>query len=155
MDGMALSDVGFTRANGLATQSKRLFNDEIDYICSTQPSYQSMRPVQTVRPLSEKFGLNIKSKYRDGEFLQLAEKILDSEKYDGKTILICWHHGKLPQLINALGGEWNECPIDHEGKWYDKVFDCIVTIEHDTFTEGTVTKQFDQQLLYGDTQIKP
>lgn len=103
-DDKNLSEEGKRRAEMLADYIPDIF-DIPDFIFATAPSKESKRPIQTVQPLARRFGLKIKKKYADDEYNLLAEKILGKRKYKGKDILICWHHGKIPGLIAALGAK--------------------------------------------------
>src|SRR5258708_32035858 len=82
-----------------------------DILFATRPSDKSDRPVATLTPLSMKLKLPIDRGYRNllpdadvdkkdsrkGVF-ELADEILGDKKYAGKTVLICWHHGTIPDL---------------------------------------------------------
>ena len=37
------------------------------------------------------------------ELIQLAAELLTNPRYASKTVLVCWHHGKIPRLAKALG----------------------------------------------------
>jgi len=51
---------------------------------------------------------------------KLAAMILDSKEYDGKTVLICWTHERIPELIEALGV--HPAPEKIPDDVYDRVF---------------------------------
>lgn len=151
-DGIHLSARGHSRAAALAHQVDELFgiskHTDIDYIFATAESHASRRPIQTVEPLSIFCKKKIKAKYSDEDYKKLANKLLSNKKYDDKIIVICWHHGKIPSLVKALGGKHiNPFP---KGKWGDDVFDMVVKLEYNN-TEVSISS-FPQKLLHGDTE---
>lgn len=76
----------------------------IDHIFATKASHKSNRPVLTVTPLAAALGKKIHDQYDNhpDDIAKLAQEVL-SGKYAGQTILICWHHGTMPQVAQALG----------------------------------------------------
>jgi hypothetical protein len=58
------------------------------------------------------------------------------------VVLICWHHGNIPNLAIALG-------IPKPPPWPGSVFDRVWQL---TYTAGKpVLQDLPQQLLYGDS----
>ncbi len=45
----------------------------------------------------------INSSCPNENFAALTREIRENRKYAGKTILIAWHHGMIPQLAKQLG----------------------------------------------------
>lgn len=71
----------------------------------------------------------------------MAHTILNEPAFAGEVVLICWHHGKIPQIAKALG-------IAKPPKWDGKIFDRVWQI---TFAKGKATlADLPQQLLFGD-----
>jgi hypothetical protein len=64
-----------------------------DFIFAAKASRHSNHPVETVTPLAKAMKLDISSKYAENEYSMLVEHLYSDQKYDGKTVLICWHHG--------------------------------------------------------------
>lgn len=64
---------------------------------------QTIRCIQTLIPTAVKMKRPIHSPYGPGEEVALADLILYDERYDGKYVLICWHHTHIAELIEALG----------------------------------------------------
>ena len=58
---------------------------------------------------------------------------------EGKTVLMCWHHGMMPKLIHELG---HESPYE---PWPEDLYDRIISID------GDGLKNLPQRLLFGDT----
>jgi hypothetical protein len=75
---------------------------ELHYIFAAADSHESHRPRHTVEPLAKALGLEIDDKYADKDYAALAHHLLTHEKYDGRNLLVCWHHGEILQLAAAL-----------------------------------------------------
>jgi hypothetical protein len=59
------------------------------------------RTQETVAPLARALKLAVQTPYLGKDYGQLAKLILSDPAYAGKTVLICWHHDKIPQLAEA------------------------------------------------------
>ncbi len=112
----------------------------------------SIRCLQTISATASTLGLPIHTGFTLGQESALAQLILESPLYDQKNILICWHSGNLPTLINALG---YSCP--YTGDTYPLTrFDLVWFLP--TFpspspsTEATLILQ---ELLYSDSSTPP
>jgi len=46
--------------------------------------------------------LFLNADYADDDFGQLAAELLTNPKYGGKTVLVCWHHGRLADRLADL-----------------------------------------------------
>jgi len=97
-----LSPEGAARAKKLATYIPQTFGS-IGFLFASAPSKHSIRPIATITPLSVAIGVPINKGNADQDYLVLAHELLSDEKYDGATVLICWHHGHLPDFAEALG----------------------------------------------------
>lgn len=147
-DGPDLSTRGYERAGALAPYIPATFGAP-DFLFATQASKHSNRPVETITPLAQWLKLDINSKHPDDDYAKVAQDILGNAKYHGKCVLICWHHGKIPELTQALGGN---PPV---AKWPGEVFDWVWKITYpDGASEPLVlpVENIPQLLLYGDTQ---
>ena len=114
-----------------------------NYIFATQRSKNSNRPVETVTPLGTALNLPINDGIadKDPDIKKMVNAILNN--YPGKVVLVCWHHGKIPELAKALG-------VSSPPKWDGKVFDRVWQI---TFPKGKASLQdLPQMLLYGDSK---
>ena len=114
-----------------------------DFIFATQNSKHSHRPVETVKPLAKKLGLPIKADYPDDDFAKLGDEIFKNPHYAGKVVLICWHHGKMPELATAL-----QAP-GVPSKWKGQVFDRVWQITYDKGKASFTDRP--QQLLPSDS----
>jgi hypothetical protein len=122
-----LSPVGYRRAEllptlFLPTGSQTARFPIPDVLFATAMSKHSNREVETLLPLSKKLHLPINNDFSDDEIGPISKEIL-SGKYAGKIVLICWHHGRMPDLAHALGA--TEAPSKIE----DSVFDQMWRIE--------------------------
>jgi hypothetical protein len=114
-----------------------------DVIFATAVSKHSNRPIETVTPLAQALRLRIKNDFEDRETGPLAHEVL-SGKYAGKVVLICWHHGEIPHVAEALG------VTDAPKKWDDTVFDQIWRVE---FVGGKAQMTIvHEELLPGDSK---
>jgi hypothetical protein len=140
-----LAPQGYRRAQALASlftgPQPRLPRPQ--FLFASDASKHSNRPVETILPLSQALQERINHDYVDLETGPIAKQIL-SGKYAGKVVLICWHHGEIPHLAQALG------VTDAPHKWDPDVFDQVWEIR---WMEGQ--PQFhvvEEQLLPGDTK---
>jgi hypothetical protein len=116
-----------------------------DFIFATKNTKHSFRPLETVMPLAKKLNQPINANYADEEYAKLADEILKNPKYAGKTALISWHHGMIPQLAEKLHATGMP---EH---WKGTVFDRVWQITYDK--EGAATFQdLPQHLLPHDSE---
>jgi hypothetical protein len=115
----------------------------------------SNRPVETITPLAQALQLFGNSKIRiNDSFGNSAHGIkgITSEilgkpgVYGGHVVLICWHHGTIPELTEAFGVPASELPWR---KWPPTIFDLIFCITWPG-KQARLDVEY-QQLLYGDT----
>lgn len=128
-----------------------------DFIFATHNGNESHRPVETVTPLAAKLKLTINEEYHNhlvavvkkGKTAKgindMRDELFSHAKYRGKTVLIAWHHGKIPELAQALK------VADAPTKWGSEVFDRVWQISYDEKGEPTFVNR-PQQLMPGDSQ---
>ena len=130
-NGYGLSPLGNARANAYASYFKHFTIDgqplKLDYIFATSDSRNSHRPRLTVEPTAEALGLAIDSRFKNKQIIELTEEIMSRPR--GANILICWHHGKIPQLLRALGADPKI--LLPNGKWPDDEFSWLVQLRYD------------------------
>lgn len=112
------------------------------FIFATQTSKDSNRPIETITPTATALGLAINSPYRDGDYAKLANDITTGAQYAGAIVLICWHHGKIPDLAQALG-------VASPPPWPGTVFDRVWEIDYSG--SSAQLQNHPQQLLYSDS----
>jgi hypothetical protein len=113
-----------------------------NYIFATEPSKHSKRPLETVLPLAIALNLPVNDSVKDDDpgIKKMVNAVLS--EFPGQIVLICWHHGKIPEIAKGLG-------IAKPPKWDGKVFDRVWQI---TFPKGKATlTDLPQELLYGDS----
>ena len=120
-----LTPTGKARAVNLANYLPRTFGTP-DFLFASTRSKRSNRPIETVEPLSKKLGIPIDDSFADEDYAALAQKLLTDKKYDRKFILICWHHGHIPDLAFALGASRGRVP----NPWDPTVFNLILQLEY-------------------------
>jgi hypothetical protein len=145
-DGPGLSTQGYERAASLAFYVPTTFGKP-DALFATQASSNSNRPVETITPLANALGLTINDSYADDDYPALATEVLTNPQYADKLVLICWHHGKIPDLTSALGG------VPPTGHWKSHVFDRVWQIDYPAGGAITGLRVIDipQMLMYGDS----
>jgi hypothetical protein len=74
--------------------------------------------------------------FADEDYAALAQKLLTDKKYDQKFILICWHHGHIPDLAFALGASPDGVP----NPWDPTVFNLILQLEYKGSGSAVTTK---------------
>jgi hypothetical protein len=142
-----LSPVGFQRA----AQLPKLFvptgvRPDLpvpQVLIATHQSSKSNRPVQTVTPLAAALKLPIDSTVMNEDYAALAKDLL-SGKYAGKVVLVSWHHGKIPALVESLGAKPPYKP------WPEEQFDRVWRIDY--VAGKVVLKDLPQGLLPGDSK---
>ena len=121
-----LAPAGFARAKELVDYIPEHFGRTPDYLFASKDSKNSVRPRETLEPLSEKIGVAIDTSVKDKNYDELAQELNDP-KFDGKFIAIAWHHGKIPELAQALGAPAGTYPA----KWNGQVFNQILEFDFD------------------------
>lgn len=116
----------------------------------TDPPTGSNRPVETITPLSQALKIAINNHYgnTDGKhgIEGLVSEIGTNSIYAGQVVLICWHHGTIPKLVEAFGVPKSQLPWH---KWPGTIFDLVLSITWDGDKANLAAPGY-QQLLYGD-----
>jgi len=130
--GIGLTDEGVKRANAYPEffQNLKIDGEPATPTCliATRDSENSQRPRLTLQPLSAALHLPLEADIKNKDFEVLVNK-LKGAKYSGQTILICWHHGQIANLMLALGA--NPGQLLPEGKWPENVFGWLVELRYD------------------------
>jgi hypothetical protein len=98
-----------------------------DQLVATADTKKSARPRLTLEPLSQASGLPIDTRFRNEDVDGLARDL--SQSGGGKTTLISWHQGQIPELITALGGDPGA--FLPGGNWPNTVFNWVVVLKFD------------------------
>ena len=153
-NGHGLSPRGEERAKAyinyflnFTVDSKRL---EPNAVVVAADSKHSHRPRLTVQPFAKAANLTIDSRFANKQPADLAAALRAS--YQGKVILICWHHGQIPAVLRALGAD--PATLLPGGKWPRDVYDWVIMVSFDEnghlIPEGT--RRITEHLLEGDSQ---
>ncbi len=152
-NGQGLSPTGQQRAEAYVRYFKNFqvaSNPlKLDCLFATADSKGSQRPRLTLEPLGKALGLKIDSRFKNKKFQELADEIQSRDH--GKSILICWHHGEIPELVQALGAD--PAKLLPEAKWPDQQFGWVLQLRYDD--EGRLipgeTKRLNENLMPGDS----
>jgi hypothetical protein len=129
--GYDLSPAGEARAEACVNYFKNLEIDgkplKLDHIFATRDTRNSHRPRLTVEPTAQKLGLTIDDRFKNRQFLDLVNDIKSWPH--GEDVLIAWHHGKIPQLLRALGAD--PAILLPNGKWPDNSFGWLIQLRYD------------------------
>jgi hypothetical protein len=105
--GPGLTAAGETRARAYASYFRNFAVDgtpvHIDTLVATADSRSSMRPRLTVEPFSRAIGLPVRQQFEDQDVKGLAGWLASGPSH--RTVLIAWHHGKIPRLLSELGAD--------------------------------------------------
>jgi hypothetical protein len=101
-----------------------------------------IRPKQTCQPLADYLKIPLNLDYTPTQFTEVAKEVLTNPKYDNSSVLLCWEHDNIPNLIKALGA-------DNPGVWDDDIFDQVYLLTYKNGKKPQVQKIL-QQLMYGD-----
>lgn len=114
------------------------------YVPLPKNETSSIRSAQTVAPLAAALHLKLNSSFHKDEISAMAKEILNSERYDGKMVLICWDHKMIPPIAKALGVD------DAPDKWPGDSFDRDWVIR---FRAGAKPdfRNLPQRLMFGDS----
>jgi len=130
-DGAALSPEGTKRAQGyvefFTTLKVKKQPVKVEHLFAAADSKNSARPRLTLEPLSRALNLPLDLRFEADDVKGLAEDL--RTKDHGRCIVICWHHGPIPELLKELGVD----PADllEDGEWPDKVFDWVIQLRYD------------------------
>lgn len=119
-----LSPEGLLRAAKLADYIPRKFGTPA-VIFASAISKRSRRSYQTIKPLSQAHGITIDTSFAGRDYRALAHRLLTKPRYDGKLVLVCWHHGSMPLLAQALKIKRGEYP----DPWDPAVFNLILKVD--------------------------
>jgi hypothetical protein len=145
-NGKDLSADGFKRAQDYVSYFKHLKIDshpiKIDELYAAGESAHSDRSHETLIPLSEALKLKIRTRFNEDQVDDLAKKLADGT-HNGETVVVCWHHGKIPDLLKAFGVDPSK--LLPGGNWPEDVFGWLVVLHYDD--KGNVSARVQSESL--------
>jgi broad specificity phosphatase PhoE len=153
-NGHGLSPRGVERAKAYQSYFQNFSVDskslEPQAVLVAADSKHSHRPRLTVQPFAKAANLPIDNRFANKQPADLAAELRTN--YQGKVILVCWHHGQIPALLRALGAAPET--LLPNGKWPRDVYDWVIVVSFDE--NGRVIpespKRVSEHLLQGDSQ---
>jgi hypothetical protein len=73
-----------------------------------------------MEPTGRALKLVLNSRFTRDDIASLAQTLLADPRTAGKTVIVCWEHDVIPQILQALG--WTNGPNDWPGKNYDRLW---------------------------------
>jgi broad specificity phosphatase PhoE len=125
-----LIPAGQARARAYASYFQNFALDgkvlHIDTLVATAASKNSDRPRLTVEPFSRASGLALQQPFEDKDVTGLANWLAGGAPH--RTVLIAWHHGKIPALLQALGADPQA--LLPGGAWPPETFDWVIYLHY-------------------------
>jgi hypothetical protein len=153
-EGYDLTPVGYQRAKAYVRYFQNLTIDgkpvTLDHLFAAADSKGSHRPRLTLEPLSKATGLPIDQRFEAKQYQGLASDL--RAKPHGAQILICWHHGDIPELLQALGA--NPEKLLPHGKWPDDVFGWMIQLRYNDKGELVGAKRINENLMPDDAGMQ-
>ena len=131
--GSGLSPAGIAHANACVSYFENYHVDDnvtpikLTALFAAANSSASHRPYLTLAPLSQAIGLPIDTQYKDNDYAKLADNLQTTDH--GRNLLICWHHGHIPDLARALGADPRDLLPD--GKWPSDQYGWLIELRYD------------------------
>lgn len=150
--GDELSPAGVQRADSYAQYFQNFRVDtkplKLDHLFATADSKGSHRPRLTLEPLAKTLGLKVDCRFKNKNARDLADEIQSHDH--GKAILICWHHGQIPEVVSALGADPGK--LLPGGKWPDNQFAWVLELryDHDGRLISGESRRVNENLMPGD-----
>lgn len=148
--GNMLTPIGYERAKNYVGYFNQFQIDgqplHLDHLFCTADSKGSQRPRLTITPLGQALQLKLDNRYASKDAPKLAHDIR-SQSY-GQELLICWHHGAIPDLLAGLGADPKQV-LPH-GKWPDDVFGWLIELRYDATGRLHETRLIHENLMPDD-----
>lgn len=122
----------------------------IDHLFAAADSKGSIRPRLTLTPLSKATGLAIDQRFAAKQFQELANEL--RAKPHGGHVVICWHHGDIPQLLEAMGADPKK--LLPGGKWPDTVFGWVIQLRYDDNGQLADARRINEKLMPDDAGLQ-
>jgi hypothetical protein len=120
---------------------------KLDHLFSAKNSTNSNRPRLTIAPTAQALGLKIDTKYKSKQVSELIREIQSLPP--GATILICWHHTDIPQMLREFGADPQK--LLRDGKWPEDVYGWLIQLRYDENGDLIESKRINELLLPDDS----
>lgn len=146
-----LSAAGYERARRLvgffnANIRTHVFGQPVVIYSSYKPG-TSLRSVETMMPTAQALGLKMIKNYFKKDTKDMVREILNEPAYDGKTVIICWQHTNIINILHDFGSDF--IPADWPGSVFDQVM--VLNENHGRYHYKVIP----QLLLPGDQTKVP
>ena len=93
-----------------------------DFVFAAKNSKNSHRSVETMRRAPSRTAeAATHAEVKEQVTRSLAKELLTEHKFAKKTVLVAWHHGKIPELAKALGA--TDAPATWPSASFDRVWE--------------------------------
>ncbi len=130
-DDVHLSDAGRARARRLVQFIPQTYGAP-DFLFAAARSKHSLRSIETLEPLAQALGKPLRFDIEDRDVAALVNELFSQPRYRGATVVVAWHHGKLPEIAVLLGVGDGVVP----DPWPDDAFNLVIDIRYRA--DGTV-----------------
>lgn len=122
-------------------------------LIATADSPESIRPRQTLIPLSQRLQRPIEQPFANSKVDKLVSLLRENNQ--AKTVLIAWHHGHINKLIAAFGGDGPA--LTGQAKWPVDVYDWLIVLRFDDkgHLMQSRSQKIQEHLLPGDVASSP
>jgi broad specificity phosphatase PhoE len=149
-DGPTLNPRGYERANALVhlfeADARVLTFGKPVAIFSARPEKAggSVRSIETMVPTGKALGITVDTRFTKDDISTLVQAVLTNSAFEGRTVLVCWEHKKIPDIVRAFG--WTTAP----SRWDDATFDRLWILDFDS-GKPVRFRDLPQKLLAGDS----
>jgi hypothetical protein len=112
-------------------------------VSDLEKSYESIRPIETCTPTADYLRLSLNVDFKPHQEADFAKELLTNPKYNNSTVLVCWPHQYIGDMVQALGA-------GDPGKWSKEIFDQVYLL---TFEQGSTKPKLQkilQKLMFED-----
>jgi hypothetical protein len=150
--GTGLSPEGQQRALAYVNYFKSFTIDakpvRISALYAAADSSESRRSRLTLQPLSRALKIAINSSYKNMNFASLVNAM--RARPGGRVSVVCWHHGTMPDLVRALGGD--PAKLLPKGEWPDSVYGGIIVLRYDSQGQLVEATYRNENLMPSDSE---
>ena len=113
---------------------------KIAAIYATTDSKKSHRTRATVEPVAAALGLKVNNSFENKDFRSMVAEL--EAHHARESVLVCWHHGKIPGLLQALGAD--PATLLPGGEWPDDKYAWMIELRYDADGKLLEAKRLDE-----------